>query len=117
MFDVTLTNQSTVELQTSDGHKVGGNGGTWKFAGGPAGSSAYVDGPFGRFGFLDIGDTHIGGDSTEEWGVLLTYQGMSIVGRYEGQGTLNLTVDQFLQIGLAGMDFRQVELTGLNVPD
>ena len=114
MFDVTLTNQSSVELQTSDGHKVGPNG-TWKFAGGPAGSSAYVDGPFGRLGFLDIGDTHIGGDSTEEWGVLITYQGMSMVGRYEGQGTLNFNIDPFVQVGLAGMDFRQVELQGLVV--
>ena len=74
MFDVTLTNQSTVELQTSDGHKVGANG-TWTFKGGPQGTSAYIDGPFGRFGFLDIGDTHVGGDSGEEWGVLFTYQG------------------------------------------
>ena len=101
-----------MELQTSDGHKVGANG-TWKFGGGPAGSSAYVDGPFGRFGFLDIGDTHIGGDSGEEWGVLFTYQGMSVVGRYEGQGTLNITVDQFVQYTLSGMDFRQVDLGGL----
>jgi hypothetical protein len=114
MFDVRLTSQSTVGLQTSDGHKAG-KGGTWRFAGGPAGSSAYVDGPFGRLGFLDIGDTHIGGDSTEEWGVLITYQGMSVVGRYDGQGTLNFTVDQFLQVALDGMDIRQVELEGLGV--
>ena len=116
MFDVTLTNQSPVELQTSDGHKIGGNGGTWKFGGGPAGKSAYIDGPFGRFGFLDIGDTHVGGDSGEEWGVLFTYRDMAVVGRYDGQGTLTITVDQFVQFGLAGMDFRQVELTALSLP-
>jgi hypothetical protein len=113
MFDVTLTNQSPVTLQRSDGSTVPGNGGTWSFEGGPAGSSAYVDGPFGRFGLLDIGDTHIGGDSGEQWGVLFTYRDMAVVGRYEGQGTLNITVDQFVQVTLAGMDFRQVELEAL----
>ena len=117
MFDVTLTNQSPVDLQTSDGHKVGGNGGTWKFEGGPQGKSYYVDGPFGRLGFLDIGDTHVSGDSGEEWGVLISYQEMTVVGRYEGQGTLNFTVNPFLQVALAGMDFRQVELPGLEVPE
>ena len=113
MFDVTLTNGSTAELQTSDGKKVGPNGGTWQFKGGPQGQATYVDGPFGRLGFLDIGDQHVGGDSGEEWGVLVTYQGISFVGRYEGQGTLTLTVDQFLQVNLSGMDFREVELEGL----
>lgn len=113
MFDVTLTNQSSVELQASDGTKIGAKGGTWKFAGGPAGSSAYVEGPFGRLGFLDIGDMHIGGDSKETWGVLITYRGMAVVGRYEGGGQLTFNVNQFLQVGLAGMDFREVELEGL----
>ena len=113
MFDVTLTNNSSAELEASDGKKISPNGGTWKFAGGPQGQATYVDGPFGRLGFLDIGDTHIGGDSGEEWGVLITYQGMSFVGRYSGQGTLNFAVDQFLQVNLQGMDFREVELEGL----
>ena len=113
MYDVTLTNQSSVELQTSDGHKIGPNGGTWKYAGGPAGTSAYIDGPFGRFGLLDIGDSHIGGDSTEQWGVLIVHRNEAVVGRYEGQGTLNITVDQFVQFALAGMDFREVQLDPL----
>ena len=112
MFDVTLTNQSTQEFETSGGDKIG-NGGTWKFRGGPAGASYYVDGPFGRFGFLDIGDNHIPGDSDEEWGVLFSYQEMSIVGRYAGEGALNITVDPYLQVQLAGMDFRQVSLDGM----
>jgi len=113
MFDVTVTNHSSVGLQASSGATIGANGGTWAFEGGPAGSSYFVDGPFGRFGFLDIGDTHIGGDSKEEWGVLFGYQGMSFVGRYDGQGTLNVDVGQFLQVTLGGMDFREVEVEGL----
>jgi hypothetical protein len=113
MFDVTLTNNSPADLQSSDGHKINANGGTWKFEGGPQGKSYYVDGPFGRFGLLDIGDQHIPGDSTEEWGVLVRYEDMTFVARYEGQGTLNITVDQFLQFDLNGMDFRQVELEAL----
>lgn len=117
MFDVTLTNYSSVELQASDGERIGANGGTWSFRGGPAGSAYYVDGPFGRFGFLDIGDTHIGGDSNEEWGVLFSYQGMSAVGRYDGEGTLSIDVDGFLQFGVGGLDFRQIELPGLHLPE
>ena len=113
MFDVTLTNNSSAELETSNGKKVSPNGGTWTFAGGPQGQATYVDGPFGRLGFLDIGDTHIPGDSGEEWGVLITYQGMAMVGRYEGQGQLAFTVNSFLQVNLEGMDFREVELEGL----
>lgn len=113
MFDVTLTNQSPADLQTSDGKKVGKNGGTWKYKGGPQGQTTYIDGPFGRFGFMDIGDQHIGGDSTEEWGVLFEYQEMSVVGRYDGQGTLSITVDPFLQFQLSGMTFRQVALDGI----
>ena len=113
MFDVTLTNNSTAELDTSNGDKIKPNGGTWTFKGGPQGQATYIDGPFGRFGFLDIGDQHIGGDSGEQWGVLFSYQGMTVVGRYEGQGTLDITVEQYLQIALAGMDFREVELEGL----
>lgn len=114
MFDVTLTNNSPAELQASNGQKIGAGGGTWKFAGGPQGQATYIDGPFGRLGFLDIGDQHIGGDSGEQWGVLINYMGESFVGRYEGQGTLTMTVDQFLQVSLAGMDFRQVQLDGLS---
>ena len=116
MFDVTLTNNSTAELETSNGKKISPNGGTWTFKGGPQGQATYIDGPFGRLGFLDIGDTHIGGDSNEEWGVLISYQDMAVVGRYEGQGQLSLTVDAFVQVALAGMDFRQVSLDALTLP-
>jgi hypothetical protein len=113
MFDVQLTNHSPAELDASDGSKIAANGGTWQYAGGPQGQVTWIDNPFGRFGFLDIGDMHIGGDSHEQWGVLISFQGMSVVGRYDGQGALTITVDQFLQFNLEGMDFRQVELNGL----
>ena len=113
MFDVTLTNQSPAALTASDGSTIAPNGGTWSHAGGPQGQSTWIDTPFGRFGFLDIGDTHIGGDSGEEWGVLICFQEMSVVGRYTGQGALTITVDPFVQFQLAGMDFRQVQLNGL----
>lgn len=113
MFDVKLTNGSSAELETSNGKKVSPNGGTWTFAGGPQGQATYIDGPFGRLGFLDIGDQHVPGDSGETWGVLITYLGVAMVGRYEGQGSLAMTVDPFLRVTLSGMDFRQVELEGL----
>ncbi len=117
MFDVTLTNNSTAKLQTSDGKTVNPNGGTWKFAGGPQGQVTYIDGPFGRLGFLDIGDQHIGGDSKETWGVLIAYQGEEIVGRYEGGGRLKVVVNQYCQAELSGMDLRQVFLPAMEIAD
>jgi hypothetical protein len=113
MFEVQLTNQSPAQLAVFDGTTIAPNGGTWHYAGGPQGQVTWIDTPFGRFGFVDIGDAHIGGDSTEEWGVLFCFQEMSVVGRYNGGGTVNITVDQFLQFNLEGMDFRQVQLNGL----
>ena len=117
MFGVNLTNSSSATLSASNDDQIAPSA-TWQFDGGPAGQTFWVDGPMGRIGFLDLGDTHIPGDDPVfQWGVLIGYQAMSIVGRYEGQGTLALVVDQFLQVSLSGMSFRQVSLDGLITAD
>lgn len=113
MFSLNVNNKSSAMLIASSGDmiKPGTGWGT-----GGTGDPMYVDGPMGRIGIVDIADTHIPGDSKETWGVLIGYQEMSFVGRYEGQGMLILDVNRFFQVTLSGgMDFRQVSLDGLIV--
>ena len=64
----------------------------------------------GTINFLDIGDVHIGGDSKETWGVLVSFQGEETVGRYEGEGALEVVINQFGQVELKNMDLREVSL-------
>src|SRR3954447_853446 len=113
MYAVTVTNASSVDLTTSDGKTVNAGGGTWTS---PRSGNAWVTSQhFGPIGFLDIGDTHIGGDSTETWGVLVTYQGEELVARYEGAGALEGAVNQFGQATLPGMGILQGALPGLTI--
>ncbi len=67
----------------------------------------------GDLSFQDIADTHLGGDTGQTWGVLVRYGNEAVVGRYEGGGVLSVTFDQFLQVSLAGMALRQVQLDWL----
>src|SRR3954449_4970105 len=113
MYAVTVTNASSVDLTTSDGKTVNAGGGTWTSP--RSGNAGFTSQHFGPIAFLDIGDTHIGGDSTETWGVLITYQGEELVGRYEGEGALDVAINQFGQATLMGMDLRQVALPGLTI--
>ena len=56
----------------------------------------------GRVNFTDIGDKHAGGHSKATWGVLISYQGEELVFRYEGDGQIQLTVNQFGQAEMSG---------------
>jgi hypothetical protein len=67
----------------------------------------------GALRFHDIGDTHIGGDSDETWGVLIAYQGEEYVGRYEGGGQLAVEINAYYQAVLSGMDPREVHLPAI----
>jgi hypothetical protein len=69
----------------------------------------------GSLSFRDIGNTHISGDSKESWGVLITYQGRHMVGRYDGgNGLLEITWDEHLQALVGGkMTLRNVLLDPL----
>jgi hypothetical protein len=111
MFSINVNNKSSGTLITSTGEKVPPGSG-WGI--GSGGDPIWVDTPMGRLGIVDIGDTHVPGDSTETWGVLVGYQEMSVVGRYEGKGMLILDVNPLYQVTMSGgMDFRQVSLDGL----
>jgi hypothetical protein len=108
MYTVSVANKSSYTWQASDGTLIPPNG-QWATAQ-PIGNAFFQCQELGTVNFLDLGDTHIPGDSNETWGVLISYQGEEVVARYEGQGQLNVTIDGFGQAALSGMDLRQVQL-------
>ncbi len=73
MYQLTLTNHSNVSLELVGGGHAIPSGGEWK-SGNLADVTIIVP-TRGTLSFHDIGDTHIGGDSDETWGVLIAYQG------------------------------------------
>ena len=107
MYSVSVQNSTASPITTADGTTIE-PGGSWKS--GTLGNSYLHSDQFGSMSFVDIGDQHIGGDSGETWGVLITYQGEHMVGRYEGGGQLEVTFNNYLQATLAGMDLRLVQL-------
>jgi hypothetical protein len=106
-YNLKVSNQSNYVVGTSDGTQLQ-PGQSW--TSGTVGSVWVSTAELGTINFLDIGETHIGGDSSETWGVLISYQGEEVVGRYEGGGELSVTVNKFGQAQLSGMDLRQVAL-------
>jgi hypothetical protein len=110
MYQVTVANGSKATLQTSDGKQIP-PGGSWKSE---AGGDMYVTSvQGGTIRFTDIADTRIPGDTAQTWGVLISYQGEEVVGRYEGGGELTVQVNRYLQVALSGMAFRQVYLPAM----
>lgn len=113
MYQLTLTNNSSVSIEFVGGNEIIPAGGNWKS--GNLGDVNFVVPTRGPLGFHDIGDTHIGGDSKETWGVLIAYQGEEFVGRYEGGGQLAVEINSYYQAILSGMDIRQVSLPAIQV--
>jgi hypothetical protein len=77
--------------------------------------NAYLTIPgLGQASFIDIADSHIGGDGPETWGVLINYQGESWVFRYEGGGELGAVLSPWgvLQLTSSG-SLREVEWPGI----
>ena len=112
MYTVTIMNSTGAAMTTGDGQTIK-PGGTWKS--GNLGTTYVHSELFGALSLVDIGDQHIGGDSSETWGVLIGYGGESVVGRYEGGGQLEITFNEFLQAVVSGMDLRQVDLNSIAI--
>ena len=90
----------------------------WNAEGKTLGNAFLNCNELGALNFLDIADKHIPGDSKETWGVLISYQGEEMVGRYEGGGQLSADINQYGQVQLGGnMDFRQVSLPAFVQPE
>ncbi len=102
-YHVTVINNSGLPVTASDGTAIPPKG-TWVSS---IIGNAYVESSMlGHLTFLDIGEQHIPGDSSETWGVLITYQGRHAVGRYEGGGKLTATINMLQQVALDGMTLR-----------
>ena len=105
MYTVVLANSSRFTLHTSDGQSIA-PGKNWEAD--KLGDAWVTSDQWGTFNFFDLADKHIPGDSKETWGVLISYLGEEVVGRYEGGGLLRVTFTEYGQVGLRGMDLRQV---------
>jgi hypothetical protein len=110
MYSVTINNSTGAPMTTQDGKTIE-PGGTWTSE---AIGNTYVHSEeFGSISFRDIADKRIGGDTEETWGVLITYGGEHMVGRYEGGGQLKVTFNEYLQAELSGMHLRRISLSPL----
>lgn len=107
-YTVTINNSTDSPITAEDGTVIQPNGGSW--TSGTLGNTFAHSDQFGAISFVDLGDQHIPGDSGETWGVLITYQGEHMVGRYEGGGQLTVDFNAYLQATVTGMDFRLVAL-------
>ena len=108
----------TLQVQNASPYAWAGNDGAivppgaiWTPQQEPLGNAWIKSDELGTLNFLDLGDNHIPGDSGETWGVLISYQGEEMVGRYEGGGQLRAQINPYGQVQLSGnMDIRQVSL-------
>jgi hypothetical protein len=108
MYQVHFTNSSKyLKFGTADGHGVG-PGDSWQS--GDLGDTWISSGQFGALAFHDLGDQHVPGDTQEKWGVLITYQGHEFIGRYEGGGRLEVSMNDYGQATITGMHIHQVLL-------
>ena len=115
-YTLQVQNSSPYTWEGSDGGNIP-PGATWTPQNEPLGNAWVHTTELGTVNFLDIADKHIPGDSKETWGVLISYQGEEMVGRYEGGGQLSAAINRFGQVTLSGMDLRQVSLPSFLQPD
>src|ERR687883_336853 len=114
VYQLSVTNNSPYGIGFLGGNQVIPDGGG-QYTSGDLGNLTLVVPTRGPLDFLDLGDQHIGGDSGETWGVLISYQGEDFVGRYEGGGQLSVLVNQYCQVELSGMDIRDVALPAIQI--
>ena len=64
--------------------------------------NGYVSVPgLGAVNFTDVGD-HIGGYTESTLGVLISYQGQEVMFAYEGDGEIEMTINELGQAELSG---------------
>jgi hypothetical protein len=107
-YTLSVANGTEYEMHGSDGATVPSPA-TWQPQG-VHGNAWIQSTELGTLNLLDLGARQIPGDSGETWGVLISYQGEEMVGRYEGAGQLSVALNEYGQATLSGMDFRQVSL-------
>ncbi len=103
MFYVNVTNNFISDLTI--------NGKTSVATGGGTGSTGRVSGTqtvevpnMGTILVIDLAQEKISGyNLTETWGVLLRYKSIELYYRYEGDGQIDLTVDQFGNVNVTSV--------------
>jgi len=102
MYDVTITNNYFEPLYLDDGKTVLAkeNGGTGQVKN--WGSHSITVPRMGDINFIDMAEQKLSQYTNSEipwtkstWGGLVRYRGLDAYFRYEGQGGVELTVDQF----------------------
>ena len=75
--------------------------------------SGFINVPgMGAVSFIDVGKRDIGGHSKKTWGILISYQGEELVFRYEGEGQLDVTINDIGQAEISGNgDFSHIKLS------
>ena len=115
MWSLTLTNgyYAAVTATDNDGnHTVNPNGQYQSQT--PLGNASLTIPGLGQANFIDIADSHIGGDGPETWGVLINYQGATWVYRYEGGGELDATLTNYGVLQLSSsFSLREVALPAI----
>lgn len=112
-YFVNVANDSKyLDFETSNGQRIG-PGATWRSE--QLGNAWISSRQFGTVAFLDLAMEKPAGSSDETWGVLISYQGEEIVGRYEGGGQLHVEIGPFLQATLSGMALRRIFLTAMEI--
>jgi hypothetical protein len=111
-----VTNETAYTLTTSDQKQIAPSGGKWTS---PLIGDGWVETPaWGTFNFLDIAHAHVGGDGPGEWGVLFSYQGEEVVGRYDGSPIFQAVISPMGSVTLSGgTSLRQVSLPAFQVID
>jgi len=74
--------------------------------------NGYINVPgIGGVTFIDIGERQMGGHSKKKFGVFISYQGEEAVFRYDGEGEMQVTINEFGQAEISGNgDLIQIKL-------
>jgi hypothetical protein len=109
-YTLTIQNSTGAPMTTSDGQTIAPDD-SWESR--ELGNTYVHSDEFGSMSFRDLGDSRIGGDDGGTWGVLISYGGQHMVGRYEGGGHLQVTFNDHLQAEVGGMTLRRVHVNPL----
>lgn len=105
MYDVSITNDYIYALLLDGKFLVGPNGGTVQLKN--WGSHVISVPGMGDLNFIDMGDKKLARYTTPDlpwtestWGGLIRYRGVDAYFRYEGQGQVNVVLDQYADVQL-----------------
>ncbi len=103
MFYVNVTNNFVNRLTINGSKKVNTGGGTAS-TGRVSGTQTIEVPAMGTILLLDLARNKVPGYGlSETWGVLMRYQGLELYYRYEGDGKIDLTVDEYGNVNVTSV--------------